>query len=288
MRILATRGFVHALTILLLSTLTAVAGDDAAIREAGGKVRGLGGGVAVEFHLTARELTDAELECVTGREDIISLNLRDTEITDDGLRHLAALSGLRRLHLERTSVGDSGIGHLVDLKKLEYLNLYSTKITDASLVHLKKLKSLKQLFVWQTGVSEAGCRRLQTALPNLKITRGVDLEKIAAEVAKRTKEPAEPLVDLEWHPAGAEDPPVSKTGTFTTVLIENKRSHAVKLFWVQYGNGGLKFYADIPAGKTLKRNTFSDATWVITDENETQLGYFRSVLKPSRVVIPAK
>lgn len=279
---------VQALTLMLLSALTSGAEDHEAIEKAGGKVSVVGSGVAVEFHLTAGGLTDAGLECVAARTDIVSLNLRDTNISSEGLRHLTGLIGSKRLHLERTSIGDGGIVYLAGLKKLEQLNLYSTEISDASLPHLKGLKHLKQLFVWETKVSETGCRRLQMALPDLTITRGVSLDQIAAEAAKKIREPAEPLVDLEWHPAGDDDPPVSKTGTFTTVFFENKRPHPVKLFWVQYGSGGLRFYADIATGKTLKRNTFSEATWVITDENETQLGYFRSVVKPSRAVIPPK
>ena len=71
---------------------------------------------------------------------------------------------------------------------------------DESIRHLKQLKNLKQLFVWETKVSEAGCRRLQAALPKLKITRGVDLDEIATAAEKKAKEPAEPLVDLKWHP----------------------------------------------------------------------------------------
>ena len=266
----------------------AVAGDDAEIRDAGGRVRDLGGGLTVEFHLTAPDLDDASLECVAGRGDIVSLNLRDTQISDDGLRHLSSLRGLRRLHLERTGVGDAGLKHLAGLGKLEYLNLYETKITDAGLESLAALKGLRKLFVWQTGVTDEGCRRLEKALPGLTITGGVDLEQIAAEAAKKAAQPAEPRVDLKWHPAGSGEPPVSNTGTFTTVLIENKRPHPVKLYWVEYGQGGLRFYADIAAGATLNRNTFSEATWVITDESEIPLGYFISVVKPSRVVIPAE
>ena len=135
--------------------------------------------------LTARDLSDVGLACVAGRTDIISLNLRDTKITDAGLMHLTTLSGLKRLHLERTAISDDGIEHLAGLKNLEYLNLYATKITDASLGYLKELESLIHLFIWETDISDDGARRLQTALPNLKITGGVDLDKIAAEAAKK-------------------------------------------------------------------------------------------------------
>ena len=261
--------------------------DDDAIKKAGGTVRQLGGGKAVEFHLGARDLDDAALACVAGRTDIVSLNLRDTKITSAGTIHLKGLSGLRRLHLERTAIDDRAMQNIAQLTKLEYLNLYSTKVSDASVAQLKKLTKLKQLYLWQTGITETGCRRLQAASQDLKIVRGVDLDKIAAEAEKKANASKEPLVELKWHPVSAQDPLRSKSGTFTTVTIVNQRDEPVKLYWVQYG-GGLKFYADIAAGATLERNTFSDATWVITDAEERQLGYFISILKPSRIAIPKK
>ena len=264
---------------------TVPASDVTAIESAGGKVHQHGAGLAVEFHLGGRELDDDGLACVAGRTDIVSLNLRDTRITSAGAIHLRGLTGLRRLHLERTAIDDRGVGHLTALTELRYLNLYSTKVSDASVAHLAQLKKLERLFVWQTGITAEGCARLRAALPDLKIVRGVDLDKIAAEAKRKAEAPPEPLVELKWHPAGSGDPPNSKTGTFTTVTIENQRDEPVKLFWVQYG-GGLKFYADIAAGAKLERNTFSDATWVITDAEERTLGYFISTLKPSRVAVP--
>ena len=52
---------VQILAVLCLSALAADAGDNDAIKNAGGKIRVLGSGVSVEFNLTARELDDAGL-----------------------------------------------------------------------------------------------------------------------------------------------------------------------------------------------------------------------------------
>jgi hypothetical protein len=53
---------------------------------------------------------------------------------------------------------------------LHYLNLYGTEVTDAGLEHLKGLKSLESVHLWQSKVTEPGVKKLQTALPNAKIT----------------------------------------------------------------------------------------------------------------------
>ena len=277
-------------TFLLLaaSLLLASRADDGdrlkAIGEAGGYVSKVAGGLEVGFHHSGRDLNDDGVAVVAGLENLVSLNLRDTQISGLGLAHLKGLKNLRRLHLERTKIDDEGAQHLAGLKKLEYLNLYSTDITDATLARLGGLKNLKQLYVWQTGVTDEGCGQLGAALPGLRISRGVDLDRVLAEAKKEAGKPVV-LVDLKWIPAGGGAPPKSKTGDFTTVDIINQRDRPVKLYWVQYG-GGLKFYAEIGAGKTLRRNTYSDAVWVIKDEDDSSLGHFVATLKPSRVVIP--
>jgi hypothetical protein len=51
------------------------------------------------------------------------------------------------------------------------------------------LNNLKQLYVWQTGVTERGVEKLQKALPSLRIIRGVDLDKVAAQAKKPKPDP---------------------------------------------------------------------------------------------------
>jgi hypothetical protein len=100
------------------------------------------------------------------------LNLRGAEITDDGLVPLAGQKTLIRLHLEKTKITDKGLEQLKGLENLEYLNLYGTEITDAGLVHLEGLKKLRKLYLWQTKVTDEGVKKLQEAIPELKIIRG--------------------------------------------------------------------------------------------------------------------
>ena len=258
-----------------------------AIRSLGGKVRPFGRGVEIGFQFSGRNLDDKGLAKVGALErQVILLNLRDTQITDAGMPHLAKLTQLQRLHLERTAVTDAGLAYLSELKELTYLNLYGTKISDQGLRHLINLRKLENVYLWETDVTDAGCAALQKSLPGLRIDRGVDLEVIAARVSAEKKEAAAvKRVELQWVPAGGVEPPNSKTGDFTSVSIYNQRKRSVKLFWIEYG-GGRRFYAEISAGETLLRNTYSEATWLITTMGEVPLGHFIATVEPSQITIP--
>ena len=256
----------------------------AAIKKAGGLVfpaAGEDGGWKVEFHLTGKELTDEGLAHVGALENIVRLNLRDTRVTNAGLVHLKGLTKLGRLHLERTRVGDEGIVHLAGLVNLEYLNLYGTKITDKALAHLGGLKKLRQLYVWQTGVTDEGVARLAKALPELRIVRGVDLSKIVA-VKPPPPRPSEPL---KWMVFTEGIPPRSVPGSGTEIHFLNNMPIKVKIYWVEYG-GGLRLYGELEPGGKREQNTFSQASWLITDEKEKPLGYFRTTQKVGKAVIP--
>ena len=255
------------------------------IKEIGGVIFPLSNGeLEVEFHLRGRDLmTDDGLKLLPALGKVVSLNLRDTRITGAGLVHLKKLKGLRRLHLERTRVDDAGIAHLAGLTWLQYLNLYGTGVGDEGLIHLEALKNLKQIYLWQTKVTEAGAERLLKVLPDLRLSRGVVLaELMATDKAKPKPEPQEVL---KWIPAGEAKPPKSRPGSFIYVNFENKRSLAVKLYWVEYG-GGLKLYGEIEAGATRRQTTYSDASWLVTDLSDKHLGHFRTGLKEAIAVIP--
>lgn len=151
------------------------------VKEAIAKIQALGGTVRqvamnddsleVDFHLGGQKLTDEGLAPVAVLPKVVEVHLKDTQITDAGLARLAGLKSLVRLHLELTKVTDAGLAQLAGLENLEYLNLYGTAITDAGLEPLKGLAKLKSLYLWQTSVTDEGVRKLQAALPNLKVVR---------------------------------------------------------------------------------------------------------------------
>lgn len=254
------------------------------IKEVGGLALPMpGGGWEVEFHLRGRDVTtDDSLKRLAPLGDVVSINLRDTRITSSGLVHLKPLSNLRRLHLERTRVDDAGIAHLSGLTQLEYLNLYGTGVGDKALEHLKGLKNLRQLYLWQTNVTAGGVEKLQKALPRVRISRGVDFDKL---VALKKPEPKREKENLKWIPAGEKKPPKSTPGTFIEVNFHNNRSQRIKLYWVDYG-GGLKLYGEIDPGGVRLQTTYSGASWVVKDLKEKSLGYFRTGQKYAVALIP--
>lgn len=124
-------------------------------------------------YITAQgKVTNEQLAPLKDLTRLANLNLRGLEIGDDGVAHIANQKTLVRLHLEKTKITDKALEHLKGLENLEYLNLYGTEIGDPGLAHLEGLKKLKKLFLWQTKVTDDGVKKLQAALPDLKIDRG--------------------------------------------------------------------------------------------------------------------
>jgi len=73
--------------------------------------------------------------------------------------------------------------------------------------------------------------------------------------------------------------------TSTSVTFINGSCDAVSIVWVNY-YGGRKLYRQLLPGATYTQQTFDDKTWVIESVNDAgPLGFFRSVVAPSRAVI---
>lgn len=96
-------------------------------------------------------------------------------VRDADLVQLKSLNSLKALELRDTMITDKGLLHLKDLKTLEELNLWANlDVSDAGLEHLKGLTALRTLDVIFTKVTSRGVRELNAALPNCKITPGLD------------------------------------------------------------------------------------------------------------------
>jgi hypothetical protein len=90
---------------------------------------------------------------------------------------------------------------------------------------------------------------------------------------------------LKWTEIAEGSPPRSLDGSATEIHFLNRMKKGVKIYWVNFG-GGLKLYGELAPGETRNQNTYSDAIWLITDEEEKSLGYFRATRKVGKAVIP--
>lgn len=136
------------------------------------------------FRVEGTNIADAALGPLGRVYQLAELNLAGTRITDAGLAQLQGLTNLATLHLENTGITDAGLAHLKNLTRLSYLNLYGTGVSDAGLEHLRGLTSLKKLYLWESKVTEEGAKKLQSALPNLQVSRGAELAPAKPEEKK--------------------------------------------------------------------------------------------------------
>ena len=95
-------------------------------------------------------------------------------------------------------------------------------------------------------------------------------------------------VPLKWVDVTSrgEAPARSEAGVNCEILFENRSKKPVKLFWIGYGNGALKFYARLAPGATRKQNSYSKNAWLITDDDDQPLGFFLVTEDDSHAVVP--
>jgi arylsulfatase len=96
---------------------------------------------------------------------------------------------------------------------------------------------------------------------------------------------SEPAQSLKWISVGAARAPKSRSGVGTAVIFQNKSELLVKVYWVDPG-GKRKPYGELKPGATRRQNTYSNATWLITDQNDKPLGHFIAGGYEARAVIP--
>lgn len=90
---------------------------------------------------------------LSGRSDLVGLQMANPEVNDDTLLLLAGMTRLRELDLNDTAITDRGLEVLAKLPALESLRLRRTAITDAGLrAHLMGHPKLKRLELTGTKV----------------------------------------------------------------------------------------------------------------------------------------
>ncbi len=141
------------------------------------------------------QITDAGIVHLRGLTNLVVVDLGGTRITGAGLQHLARATKLERLGLwETAGITDAGIAHLRLHTRMGELDLRKTQVTNAGLIHLARMKNLTCLHLsdhitdaglpWLEGLSklrqvgfgkgkvtEDAMRRLEKAVPKLRVAR---------------------------------------------------------------------------------------------------------------------
>jgi len=104
----------------------------------------------------------------------------------------------------------------------------------------------------------------------------------------KSKAEAVPKGPLEWIPASKEEATASLPGVATTVTFKNESGRRVKVYWVSYKGERQQYGDELQPGATFKQTTYSNATWLITDENNKPLGHFISGPYDATAVIPGR
>ena len=95
-----------------------------------------------------------------------------------------------------------------------------------------------------------------------------------------------PSETLKWQRLSeGKKPPKSFSGSATEILFTNKADYKVKIFWIEFG-GAAKLYGELEPGATRTQSTYSNASWLITNEKDKPLGYFRTTGKIGHAIIP--
>ena len=137
--------------------------------------------------IDAPDFSDGELRIVAALRGVSAVNIKNSSITDRGIAHLAGIGEtLRELRLTGARITDAGLASLdaAELKALKSLHLDNSRgsaVTDDSLPHLARLTTLEVLVVSNAFISKAGAERLQSELPNCRVTVGRSSGKPAAD-----------------------------------------------------------------------------------------------------------
>ncbi len=102
----------------------------------------------------------------------------------------------------------------------------------------------------------------------------------------RTDNWSGPSKTLKWHLLG-EGKKIAKScsGSDTEILFTNRAYYKVKILWIEFG-GAAKMYGEMDSGATRTQNTYSNSSWLITNEQDKPFGSFRTTGKIGHAIIP--
>lgn len=115
-------------------------------------------------------------------------------------------------------------------------------------------------------------------------------ERLKAYTPDRFQPPPPPslasMPALEWTPLGKDPAPPSRPdGSSFDAIFINESDKIVRLHWMDR-EGNPRLYGSIEPGKTRRQQTRPGAVWMISDETDLPLGFFRIGDRSARGIIP--
>ncbi len=111
---------------------------------------------------------------------------------------------------------------------------------------------------------------------------------VPTSFAKYVKPSVESLPKLKWHAVRDSPAPASKPdGNKIDIVFNNQSGQPAKVFWMNR-QGQPKPYGTLEAGWRKPYSTRPGAVWLITDSDDTSLGYFVVGDRGAQAIIPSQ
>ena len=104
------------------------------------------------------------------KDNLVSLDLRNTNVTDDSLKIISSFPRLKKLNLMGTQIKSDGLGSLNRHKNLETLNLVNTSVTDEATDILISMPLLKRVYLWKSAFTKRGILTLKKEMGDLIVS----------------------------------------------------------------------------------------------------------------------
>lgn len=107
------------------------------------------------------QLTDDAMAFLASHTDLETVSFRGSPVGDKALAYLRACRELKELYVPETRVTNRGLANLVGHANLDVVNVAGTEVTDAGLAHLKSARNLRVLDLSHTKVTDEGLSQLR-------------------------------------------------------------------------------------------------------------------------------
>lgn len=109
-------------------------------------------------------------ELLSLKDNLVSLDLRNTNVTDESLKIISSFPRLKKLNLMGTKINSDGLNFFITNKNLETLNLVNTSVSDEATDILISMPLLKSVYLWQSAFTKSGISILKKEADDLIVS----------------------------------------------------------------------------------------------------------------------